>query len=92
MHISVVDELLMHREAGAEGKRLVARLDEFEVVAELLTVGRIGTILDHRFGAPPRILTAQIGDPVLSNQYLNGMLTVIGWLTIGTTVRDFPSF
>ncbi len=27
VHVSIADELFMHREAGAEGERLVARLD-----------------------------------------------------------------
>src|SRR5215468_6768113 len=46
-HVSFADELLMHCVAGGEGERLVARLDEFEVVAELLAVRRIGAVLDH---------------------------------------------
>ena len=91
-HVSIVGELSMHREAGVEGERLVARFDEFEVVAELLTVGRIGAVLDYRFGALARILPAQIGDAVLSDQYLNGMLAVIHMADHWNDCRDLPSF
>src|ERR1700757_525914 len=58
-HISFANELLTHCVAGGEGERLVARLDEFEVVAELLAVVRIGAVLDHCMCTLARILTAQ---------------------------------
>lgn len=51
--------------------------DELEIVAKLLSVGGISAVLDYRFRPLAWILAAQVGDTVLGDDHLHGMLGMI---------------
>jgi hypothetical protein len=67
----------MHPKSGAEGLRGMGGAREAKVISQNLAVVGMGAILDYCARAGRRALAAQIGDPLVGDYNLDGMLAVV---------------
>lgn len=87
-HVAGVGKLGVECECRLKGVGSLTALAELEVVAEEGTVVGVGAVLDDDLGTLQGILAAKVGDALVGDEDVDGVLGVVGVTDHGHDVGD----